>query len=315
MWPTNGKIHKSVGVGEVYDHAFHRLASISQAPTAPQNAVVERLLARCRVSDQRVRERAEDWFVLEKDQIPKEEEANIRKALVVLQKCAEEWNDAGLFSRVLEACRVVENVAGLGVDAVVSAYKVFGWQPLVDLAGSRTDVREMVSRLASLATEENDAELASWAQKQEDRLLTDLGLIAEADIPWMIEMISGREQQMFRDIVLPQLVAQNYLVDFWVSFISQAHAAADASPTLAACVVECAQDLVTGLAAFPTKLVESKFPKGCLQSDKNSAETLRIIHLCIEIGLPELCGLIFSKMLDASRAGVFHLICPHIPSN
>nr|GAT47162.1 predicted protein [Mycena chlorophos] len=25
IWPTNGKIHQSVGVGEVYDHAFHRL--------------------------------------------------------------------------------------------------------------------------------------------------------------------------------------------------------------------------------------------------------------------------------------------------
>ncbi|KAF7305239.1 hypothetical protein HMN09_00774600 [Mycena chlorophos] len=314
LWPTNGKIHQSVGVGDVYEHAFHRLSSISQSPSAPHTAVVERLLERCRVSDERVRERMEDRFGIEKDRAPKEEAANIGKALGVLQKCAEEWNDAGLFLRALEVCRVVESVALLGVEELVSAYKAFGWTTLVDFcdtavrdnkSGSRADIRAMVSRMVSLAVEENDAELASWARKEEDCLLTDLGSIAEADIPWMIEIITGREAETFRETLLPQLAAQNHPVDFWVSFVSQAHAAANTSPTVAACVTQCAEDLVAGLAAFPTKLVASTFPKGYLRSDKNSAETLRVVQLCLEIELPELCARIFVKMLDASRTGAF----------
>ncbi|KAJ7054840.1 hypothetical protein C8F01DRAFT_1161525, partial [Mycena amicta] len=313
IWPTDSTVHRGVGVGEVYDYAFDRLSqSISETPTAHETLIVEHLLARCTATKQHLEANLQRGFMYRKAQIEDEEAANIRKAMGVLRGCATRWNAVDIFLRALDACEVDKNIDILGMEGLVSAYQAFGWKSLVyfcdkamanDASSARKSV--LVANLTRLAANEHDTELAAWTQRGDDQLLQVLGEVDVERIPWLVSVIASRGSITFDEILLPQLVAKKLTTDFWISFITQAHQTALAtspSTALQSCVSQCAHHLVDELAAFPTKVVTASYTWRQGQA-QNASETLRVIQMCLDVGVPDLCSKIFAKMRDAARTG------------
>ncbi|KAF7290823.1 hypothetical protein MIND_01323500 [Mycena indigotica] len=312
---THGPVKGDTGIGEVYDYAFHQLGdSLSQKPTSHEKRIVDQLIARCRLSKERLEETNYD-DPEELEAIRAKESIHIRTSLIVLRDCAERWNQPGLFLQALEACEVDKNVDIIGAAAFVSAYKTFGWQYLVDFCsrivkndGSISRRNAFLAQLARLGAEEADAELTEWVQTHEELVLNTLGEVLSDDIPRLVEITVSRGRKFFTDTLLPQLRSKRLDTSFWIAFITQLSLAASKNNQIQHCLGQCVDQLVEGLPAFPVHDIKSPYSRD--PAEKDVAKVLQVIEVCFSVGAANACSRIFLDMRNATRDGQFKREAP-----
>ncbi|KAJ7457358.1 hypothetical protein FB451DRAFT_1098079 [Mycena latifolia] len=305
MWPKDSDADLSVTVGDIYDYACNALrTSFTVAPTEREKKLVQRLLSCCQTRPQ---------------------EAKLQQVVQVLRESADRWNDEQVLLRALKACGVDKNTHLMGVEGFVSAYQAFGWAPLKDFYGdamkndvSNTRRHALLARLTQMAVEEEDAEVSSWCTAQAESILRSLGKIDAAQIPWLADLGLSRGGEYLRDIIFPQLQAQNLDKGFWIPFIQRLQQSMTAIPTtspevVAELIVQCVSETARNLPAFPTKVVKTGgygYHQPQDRQEKNSEAILEVVKLCVDTKNEALCVGIFAKMRNAIRLGSFS---PELP--
>ncbi|KAJ7472161.1 hypothetical protein FB451DRAFT_1135007 [Mycena latifolia] len=206
LWPKDSDVDLSVTVGDIYDYACNALrTSFTVAPTEREKKLDVRLLSCCQTRPQ---------------------EAKLQQVVQVLRESADRWNDVEILLRALRACGVDKKTHLMGVEGFVSAYQAFGWTSLKEFYGDAIKSDEsnarrlaLLARLTQMAAEEEDAEVSSWCAAQSQSILHSLGKIDAAQIPWLADLGLSRGGEYLRDIIFPQLQAQNLNKAFWIPFI------------------------------------------------------------------------------------------------
>ncbi|KAJ7101404.1 hypothetical protein B0H15DRAFT_927201 [Mycena belliarum] len=299
IWPKDGDVDLSVAVGDIYDYACHALGvSLTVAPTKREEKLIEQLLAYCQTRPQ---------------------ETKLPRVVQVLRECADRWNDVKVLLRALRACSVDKNTHFLGVEGFVSAYQAFGWAPLKDFCGDamKNDISNgrryaLLVRLTQMAREEEDVEVSAWCTAGLETILRFLGKVNAAQVPWLVHMGLSRGVEFLRNVILPQLQAQNLHGAFWIPFIQRIQesirtAPAASSPLFCDLFVRCVSEVIRTLHAFPTQVVHTRTGSHAQQRrEKNPMDIFNVLKLCVETKNEVLCGRVFAKMRDAARLDDFH---------
>ncbi|KAJ7123875.1 hypothetical protein C8R43DRAFT_1031770 [Mycena crocata] len=306
IWPKNSDTDLTVTTGDIYDYACNALrSSLSVTPTEGEKKLVDRLLECCQTRRQ---------------------EAKLQTVVQLLRESADRWNDAATLLRALKACGVDKNTDLMGVEGFVSAYQAFGWDALKDFFGdaikndeSNTRRCTLLARLTQMAADEEDEEVSCWCKDQGEVALRSLSKMDAAQIPWLADLALSRGGEFLRDIIFPQLQAQNLDKTFWIPFIQRLQRSvgdipnSSSSHVVEELIVQCVSETVRSLPAFPTKAVQNIYPYASYpygynvpdRQEKSSEAILEVIKLCVETKNEALCDGIFAKMRDATRLGAF----------
>ncbi|KAJ7054904.1 hypothetical protein C8F01DRAFT_1088639 [Mycena amicta] len=319
IWQTDSDIQRSVCSGDMYAYALDLLGkSTTTIPTPRERTIADSLIARLDDFKHPVKKKHaddEEWFYLsEKDKAKakKKETANVPKAVTLLRECAQRWNDAAMFLRVLAVCEAEQDISVVGSEGLASACQVFGWDTLKDfctmaITKDPTTTRRsgLLLRLARLAVENNNSELGQWCTDQENNVLRTLGKTVVGHIPWFIDLTLSRGGDILSDIILPHLASQKLGLDFWAPFLTQLHQKAPFTREL---VAQRVRELVSSFAAFPVITVKDRYGDAKKQAD--SASILKTVQLCIDTAAESLAAEVFSKMRKAARSGEYS---PYFP--
>ncbi|KAJ6510811.1 hypothetical protein C8R45DRAFT_1161869 [Mycena sanguinolenta] len=237
-------------------------------------------------------------------------EANLKTTVQVLRQSADRWNDPQILLRTLKACGVDKNTDIMGLEGFVSAYHTFGWDVLKDfygqaMANDESNARRhaLLARLTQIGAEEN-AEVSSWCKDQADRVLRSLSKVDVAQIPWLLDLGVSQGGEFLRDVILPQLCAQNLDTRFWLSFaqrIKQNIGAIHTTFPDVVLILECVTQAVRNLPAFLTHITQTAPAFWYIPQEKSSDAILEVIKLCVDTKNEALCGEIFTKMRETAR--------------
>ncbi|KAJ7218972.1 hypothetical protein B0H12DRAFT_326780 [Mycena haematopus] len=299
IWPKDSNIDLSVSVGDIYDYACNALrSSLTVSPTDRERKLVNRLLQRCQTHPN---------------------ETKLKSTVQVLRESADRWNDAQILLQTLKACGVDKNIDLLGPEGFVSAYQAFGWDVLKDFYGqamandeSTARRHALLDRLTQMGAEEEDAEISLWCKDQVDRVLRSLSKIDASQIPWLVDLGLHRGGEFLREVIFPQLRAQELDNAFRIPFLLRIQLRMNAIPTTSpdvvhGLIIESVAETVQNLPAFPTRVVTYAHSH---RQEKSFDAILEVIKLCIDTKNETLCAEIFTKMRDAARRGAYYPTCP-----
>ncbi|KAJ7101409.1 hypothetical protein B0H15DRAFT_410938 [Mycena belliarum] len=297
IWPKDCDIDAGVGVGDIYDYACNTLrASLTVAPTKKEENLIKLLLIHCQTRPQQTK---------------------LPHVVQVLRESADRWNNVQILLRTLRACRVDKNTHLLGAEGFVSAYQAFGWAPLKDfledaMKNDTSNARRLtlLARLTQMAAEEEDAEVSAWCTAQSESVLRSLNEVDAVQVPWLVDLGLSRGGEFLRDIIFPQLEAQNLGKTFWIPFIQRLQQSMGGTPTasvVAGLVARCVSETARTLCPFPTKMVKTPgYQYHAQQRQERDPEAiLEVLRLCVETDNEMLCSGVFAKMRDAARLGDF----------
>ncbi|KAJ7722655.1 hypothetical protein DFH07DRAFT_971838 [Mycena maculata] len=306
LWPKDTDVDFSVTIGDIYDYACNALrSSLTVAPTKKEKKLVDKLLACCQIRRQ---------------------EAKLSQVVQVLRESADRWNDVQVLLQALKTCGVDKNIDLMGVEGFVSAYQAFGWDALKDFYGDamKNDVSNgrrhaLLARLTQMAVKEDDAEVSVWCKEQEENVLRTLSKMEVAQIPWLADLGLSRGGEFLRDVIFPQLQAQNLDKTFWIPFVRRLQQSVRDIPTtspevVSGLIVQCVSETARNLAAFPTKTIQYgyaySYSAAPTRQEKNSDAILEVIKFCVETNNQVLCTGIFAKMRKAASLGTFTTAFP-----
>ncbi|KAF7343241.1 2og-fe oxygenase [Mycena venus] len=297
LWPTSH--NTGIEIRYSYEHALRTLqASNSISPSTRENILIDTLSGEGRMRG---------WNEKEKPKDP--------EVIRVLCKCACQWSDLDMLLTTLEAHHVAANLASIGLDTCLAAYRTFGWNAMKDFfeQAIQVDVSnprrlEHVLRLGEAARETDDPELEAWSRTQQEAILTSLNRISIAEVDWLLGLAASRNAGFLRDIVYPQLQSQELEPAFWVHFVRRLKDHPVLEQLSSDFVESCVLQGVNNLPAFPTRKVRND-ARGEIQEPATSS-IMEVLELCEDTGNLDLCVRVLDKMKQAAQSGEFPVECP-----
>ncbi|KAJ7491188.1 hypothetical protein FB451DRAFT_1552697 [Mycena latifolia] len=295
IWPES-TASLSVRVADVYELAYNALGgSDSVTPTRKEKHLVEKLIQWCATAHQ---------------------DPRLRHAVSLLRQCAERWRDFALFVRAMRACGGDKNIALIGFEGLVSAYRAFEWNAFSHWCGvvvtqehSNINRWSLIMYLSTVAIEEGDLDVQWWCQWYQSLMLHSLRQVNTNEIDWLIKLVIVGGGEFLTKIIYPQLGIQwPPAVEFWAPFFRRLYQSKErivsADPnTVSSIISHGLGGIVERLPAFPRSTVNA-----CEQA--NVKAITDVILLCFDTDQVALCTSIALKMRDAAEAGDYSPLFP-----
>ncbi|KAJ6588093.1 hypothetical protein B0H19DRAFT_1247800 [Mycena capillaripes] len=292
LWPTAAGNGIQIRYSTKYA-CWALQASVSSTPSTREDILVDSLRAK----------RKKDT-----------KEENLEAVPRVSCKCACQWSDLSMLLTTLEVNHVTANLALIGLDLCVDAYRTFGWNALKDFykRAVQQDVsnprrQELLIRLGEAARETADSELEPGSETKQEEVLKSFNRASISEVDWLLGLGTGRGADFVREVVYPQLKSQQLESAFWVHFarrLGENPVSKDLGRDFSE---ECVLQAVDNLPAFPTRPVGDDHRRVRAPA---ASSIMEVLKLCEETGNTYLCVRILEKMNQAADSGSFPADCP-----
>ncbi|KAJ7654122.1 hypothetical protein DFH06DRAFT_1203672 [Mycena polygramma] len=298
LWRTPENSEHPVQIRYSPEYASWALqASVSTSPSTRENILVDSLRTKP-----------------QKNPHEKEVERDMEAVTRALCKCACQWSDLNMLLTTLEANQVAANLALIGLDLYIEAFRAFGWNALKDFfaQASRTDVsnprrQEFAVRLGQAAKEVADAEAEAWSETQQEAVLSSLNRASVCEVDWLLGLGTTHSAQFISEVIYPQLKTQQLESAFWVHFVRRLREHPISAELHRNFSDECVLQAVNNLPAFPVR------PAGSASrqvQEPDARAIIEVLKLCENTGNTDLCVRILEKMKQATHEEAFPAECP-----